>query len=753
MKKTDRHFYLKGYVTLLIALSVFWSVPGQNIKPGSPDKPIQTKLAPPASLPNLRTNYTPPGWNGPIYVWQAGGHTEFYAGVKTLVNVNFYCANLAIPPSETFSFIFQDNSAILDSWMSSGANLNAHHPLPDNLELFFTEGDHELCQTVDFGNLIEETNEDDNQYCETFTFHGPPAAPSVSYPPAGATCMNTSLVLNWNASEHTTSYYVQVDNDPDFSSPSIAGNTENTAQAISGLSSGITYYWRVYASNPAGNSSYSTARSFTTKPLPPDIPNPGSPSEGSSCVSLDANLRWSAAAGTISYNLQVADNEDFNSPVIDETGVTGTSLPAYNIAEGTLYYWRVASVGACEISAGWSEASTFTTLSTPTAPEPVTPADGETCVLGNINFRWNPSIDPASDLLYYSLRIDDNSDFSSPEERIDFEADTAIIIPFLEPGTTYYWYVKSNNGCGMWSPASATYSFEVAANPDGIPELLSPADGAECQGTSLMLNWTPVGGATHYQVMVDKISGSFGSPEINLTDITKTSVEISGLNPDTEYHWLVRGTTECGVHTGWPAPQTFTTAIALETPVLSVPLNNSTNQPLSPTLTWEPVAAAQSYQLRLDDNPDFGSPLYNEEVLSTQREFSGLDNGATYYWQIRANGVCTFSEWSEIRQFDTEGSGTTNTLNSICEYGFELGNNYPNPFDFSTSIAFNIPVSDWVIFEFIDLQGQIIEAVSEYYTAGAHTTEMNLKGKVQPGIYLYRMRTQNYTKTKLCVVR
>ena len=93
------------------------------------------------------------------------------------------------------------------------------------------------------------------------------------------------------------------------------------------------------------------------------------------------------------------------------------------------------------------------------------------------------------------------------------------------------------------------------------------------------------------------------------------------------------------------------------------------------------------------------------------------------------------------------------SINNSTENKIKYLRNYPNPFMETTTIEFKLPVDGQVYLEFLDLQGKLVETINGYYTAGDHSLEVNLKGKVQTGVYLYRMRTSGFIDTRLCVVR
>jgi len=77
---------------------------------------------------------------------------------------------------------------------------------------------------------------------------------------------------------------------------------------------------------------------------------------------IEFTLRWNASlGGADSYDLQVADNEGFSNPLIDQAGITDTFLPVSGLAGSTTYYWRVRAVNAARAS-DWTGGRQFTTI-------------------------------------------------------------------------------------------------------------------------------------------------------------------------------------------------------------------------------------------------------------------------------------------------------------------------------------------------------------------------------------------------------
>ncbi len=93
----------------------------------------------------------------------------------------------------------------------------------------------------------------------------PPSVPILSSPLNLATNVSKNPTLIWNSASGATTYRLQVDTSQIFASTVFDDSTIiGLQQALSGLKSSTTYYWRVNAKNSGGTSAYSTIWQFTT---------------------------------------------------------------------------------------------------------------------------------------------------------------------------------------------------------------------------------------------------------------------------------------------------------------------------------------------------------------------------------------------------------------------------------------------------------------------------------------------------------
>jgi hypothetical protein len=481
---------------------------------------------------------------------------------------------------------------------------------------------------------------------------------------------------------------------------------------------------------------------------PPAAPALSAPSNGVICQPTELTLSWYTSANATLYHVQVDDNSDFSSPIV-EANVSGTSRYLAGLTPNTTYYWKVLAENPAGLSSySPSQSFTIAPVFAPATPNLVGPSDGTECESTSPTIYWAGVTHATT----YSLQVDDNSDFSSPVFDQSDIAEYSQELSGLSEGVTYFWRTKSANECGNESSWSSSYSFTTRTSTIEPPSLVGPADEIQCQPISPTLSWESQINATVYHVQVDYHS-DFSSPEYDATS-EDTDFTCEGLSENTIYYWRVCATSNCSITGDWSDAWSFETGSGgMAVPLLTGPANNSIAQPLALTLSWTAVTDATEYQFQLDGDVDFSTPLYNELVTDTSINVTDLVKDSTYFWHVRTNGECSTSDWSDAWQFTTESGAGPDALTENTEEGYSLAQNYPNPFMETTTIEFRLPVDGQVCIDILDMHGRQIESYDGFYTAGKHSIEIKPKGRLQPGVYLYRMKTSDYVNSRMCILR
>ncbi len=190
---------------------------------------------------------------------------------------------------------------------------------------------------------------------------------------------------------------------------------------------------------------------------------------------------------------------------------------------------------------------------------------------------------------------------------------------------------------------------------------------------------------------------------------------------------------------------------------------------------------SSQFQVRADD----GS--YDEPVIDAKRDFEdvygviadltpidknegidlskymlsgvGLNDGSTYWWRVRYRDKnLQWSDWSEERSF------SVNSSTKVEERGdgavvkeTRLYANYPNPFNPTTSIQFDIAKMGHVRMDIYNINGRLVKKlIDRDMPAGQYSVVwdgINEDGqKLASGIYFYRLSAKDYYNIKRAVL-
>jgi acyl-CoA thioesterase I len=79
---------------------------------------------------------------------------------------------------------------------------------------------------------------------------------------------------------------------------------------------------------------------------------------------------------------------------------------------------------------------------------------------------------------------------------------------------------------------------------------------------------------------------------------------------------------------------------------------------------------------------------------------------------------------------------------------FKLGQNFPNPFNPSTVISYQLTVNSKIILKVFNSLGEEIKTlVNEYQSAGIHSSLFTINSSLPSGIYFYQLRADNFVQT------
>ena len=448
------------------------------------------------------------------------------------------------------------------------------------------------------------------------------------------------LRFTWSAAVAPTNYIFQVSLDSTFSSVGYEYIGTSTTDSIDNLLNNSVYYWRVRLDYNDCYSPWTEVRRFRTEYEKPDFLYPR---DDSSCVPLTLRFQWGEVYDAVTYHVQISELMDFSTLVLDSTGINIYYMNYTMPKSEQSYYWRVKAEDANN-SGPWSDANLFTTAVT--YPQRITPVDGADNLTQTILFKWTKS----NMYSYETIQVSDDSTF----RQIIFEQKNiggdSIILKMPDQFVTYYWRLKSEvNLCvSNWSQP---WSFRTVLLP---PDLTYPADDAEKLGSTLTFQWNGAEGAKTYDFKLSK-DPNFTYLVVGRTGIKGEKLYYKGLEPSTEYFWMVRSINSKG-ESVWSKVFSFTTAAeALDPPNLISPRNGQDKLPVNKVyLFWNTVDRATKYTLEVADNKDFMRPIISQpDMVDTSFTLTAMNYGTTYYWRAMAANDSLESAWSEVRTFST----------------------------------------------------------------------------------------------------
>ncbi|HCA43343.1 MAG TPA: hypothetical protein DEP28_08845 [Bacteroidetes bacterium] len=121
-------------------------------------------------------------------------------------------------------------------------------------------------------------------------------------------------------------------------------------------------------------------------------------------------------------------------------------------------------------------------------------------------------------------------------------------------------------------------------------------------------------------------------------------------------------------------------------------------------------------------------------------------------WSATAyNGIDSITSNSFIVVLKRDGVGIS-SISSVVPEKFELGNNYPNPFNPVTNIEFSIQKTSNTNLSVYDVSGKLVSTlVNQVLSPGVYKYDFNATN-LSSGIYFYRLENEFFTDTKRMIL-
>ena len=481
---------------------------------------------------------------------------------------------------------------------------------------------------------------------------------------ATATAANEQVTLSWsapvfNGGTAITDYFIEYSEDGTTWALFSDGTSTLRATAVTGLSNGTPYYFRVYAINSVGMGLPSAPSSPVTPLTSPTAPtisridtsnalltvyfSPGD--DGGNPIT---SYQYSTDGGATWQTRTVGST---SSPlVISALSTNGTSA----LANGTTYSVQIRAVN----SAGAGNASLTTTatpVTVPTAPLSVVATPGN----ASISLNWTaPSSNGGTAITDYEVEYSTNGGSTWFSFINGTSTATSASITSLTNGTSYTFRVSAVNSAGMG--VASVWSTSVA--PRTVPS--APTNLAISSGAgSIDVSWSAAssGGSTITDFIVEYSTD--GSSWITFNDglSTSTSTTITGLTNGTPYYVRVSAVNVAGSSTAVVSGSTATPKTTPGAPSVSAIAAGNQSLSVSFTAGTNGGSTITGYQYSING----GSTWTTATGTSSPITISGLTNGTSYQVALRAVNIVGNGDTSNILASTPRTVPNAPTISSI----------------------------------------------------------------------------------------
>ncbi len=578
--------------------------------------------------------------------------------------------------------------------------------------------------------------------------------------------INTSMV--WRGVNDALSYSVQIARDYEFSSiVTEVNDVQDTTLIIENLEYSQEYFWRVRSELPDGDGEWSAIMKFTTQSeLSPHAPGLIAPADNATGVILSPEFVWEPVAQDVTYRLQISLNEIFTDVKISVQDIADTTYVPDKLDYGTDYYWRVRAYSDDQGGGDWSSIRKFTTTN-----------EIEMHIL---------YLDPGWNMISSHI--------------IPVNNDMAVILEDIYDNLVV---IKNGKGEVYW-PDAGIYDLDSWDITEGYQIYMDDYDILVMNGTyidatnislELKQGWNTISYLLNEPLsvtealssiagsveLVKAICGSLYWPEEEWNIIEK-------LLPGHGYYIYVNEASTLDYPSinmekgsGVAAKEIGSRSGSMHMQLQQPRIYNShvTNTGSNATILVKADGIRDDSEIGVWNQQNrlvgsgvvrngralitvWGNNQVTETVVDGALEGEQLSLTLWSSWDTREHPLTIrkLSDFLKKQSIDEELLYQTNNVNiavvdnpiTDIPANYNLYQNFPNPFNPSTSIRYTLPKREKVTLEVYNMLGQRIEVlVNEEQSAGYHQVEFQ-RNDLASGVYIYRLTAGYYVETKRMIL-
>jgi phosphodiesterase/alkaline phosphatase D-like protein len=492
---------------------------------------------------------------------------------------------------------------------------------------------------------------------------------AVSVGVSGATLTGTV-----DSKNHSTTVTFEYGTDTNYGttvtadqSPVIGEWSVGVSKAITGLTSGTTYHYRVVAQNAYGTSYGADMTFYTQAPTAPTAATNAATSVSASGATLNGTVNGNNYTTTVTF--QYGTSTSYGTTVTaDQSPVTGAVATAVSktitgLLPNTTYHYRVKAEG---FGTTYGADMTFTTAGSPTAVTNTASAVGATTA--TVNGTVNANNVSTTVTFEYGLNTNYGKVVTASQSPVTGSTDTAVSkqLTSLIPNITYHYRVVATNVNDTVYGADMTFTTTGSA-PTAITRAATnvTSTGATLKGTVNAKNDSTT--VTFEYGTSISYGSSITAVQSPVTGINNTTVSanLTGLTANTTYHYRVVATNSTG--TTYGADRTFFTAAAGPTATTQEASNIG---PTSATLNGLVNANNNSTTVTFQFGPDtnYGrtaaaaqSPVTGSVNTPVSADITNLTPNTTYHFRVVAESSSGTAYGADLTFFTEVKTPTVTT--------------------------------------------------------------------------------------------
>ncbi|GEM_PF-4222953 len=386
--------------------------------------------------------------------------------------------------------------------------------------------------------------------------------------------------------------------------------------------------------------------------------------------------------------------------------------------------------------------------SAPPSAFQVSPAYGAEGISTRATLRWSEPFETADS---FKVCWSADPDFDTLVWNSNKLTDTQYTFTGLSSHTLYYWYVKTYIGANY--AKSATWKFTSCPAP---PTILSPT--SDIVSNPPTLRWRRQADAISYRIQIS-LTSDFSSIVRDTSGLIDTVKTITGLAGSTMYYWRVCDSTLYG-----PSEWSFGTRYFKVTPppppVLTANAYNTGGGIIHPKPTWTAINDWGTVGYKLHRTGFAGGWIYTGTNLSYIDYNTTIGEGDVYVYYY----VVSYST------LDNVVSAPSNTVNYCTDIStfkqgiknpetgsaipteFALYDNFPNPFNPTTTIYYALPEDIHVKVAVYNVLGKEVAILADEMQSAGYKSVTFDASDLPSGVYYYRLQAGTFSEVKKMIL-